>query len=49
MKIAIGWELGESLGLTSMRIIPEKLLKENFEFEAQTLEMCKKSLQDEYL
>ena len=42
MKIAIGWELGESLGLTSMRIIPEKLLKENFEFEAQTLEMCKK-------
>jgi len=25
-----------------MRIIPEKLLKENFEFEAQTLEMCKK-------
>jgi len=42
MKIAIGWELGESLGLTSMRIIPEKLLKENFEFEAQTLEMCEK-------
>ena len=42
MKIAIGLELGESLGLTSMRIIPEKLLKENFEFEAQTLEMCKK-------
>ena len=42
MKIAIGWESGESLGLTSMRIIPEKLLKENFEFEAQTLEMCEK-------
>ncbi len=42
MKIAIGWELGESLGLTSMRIIPEKLLKENFEFKDQSLEMCER-------
>ena len=46
MKIAIGWELGESLGLTSMRIIPEKLLKENFNFECQTLEMCKEEFVD---
>ena len=46
MKFAIGWELGESLGLTSMRIIPEKLLKESFDFECQTLEMCKKEFVD---
>ena len=46
MKFAIGWELGESLGLTSMRIIPEKLLKESFDFECQTLEMCKKEFLD---
>ena len=29
-----------------MRIIPEKLLKENFNFECQTLEMCKEEFVD---
>jgi NAD dependent epimerase/dehydratase family enzyme len=33
MKLAVGWELGESLGLNSIRAIPKKLLGAGFVFD----------------
>ena len=41
MRLAVGWELGEQLGLNSIRAIPKKLLKEGFEFQNTTLETMK--------
>ena len=38
---AVGWELGEQLGLNSIRAIPQKLLKEGFQFKNPTLETMK--------
>ena len=41
MRLAVGWELGEQLGLNSIRAIPKKLLREGFEFQNTTLETMK--------
>ena len=41
MRLAVGWELGEQLGLNSIRAIPQKLLKEGFQFKNPTLETMK--------
>ena len=41
MRLAVGWELGEQLGLNSIRAIPKKLLKEGFQFKNPTLETMK--------
>ena len=41
MRLAVGWELGEQLGLNSIRAIPQKLLKEGFQFKNPTLETLK--------
>jgi NAD dependent epimerase/dehydratase family enzyme len=47
MQLAVGWELGEQLGLNSIRAIPKKLLKEGFEFKNTTLETMKAEFTDE--
>ena len=44
MRLAVGWELGEQLGLNSIRAIPQKLLKEGFQFKNPTLETMKEDL-----
>ena len=41
MRLAVGWELGEQLGLNSIRAIPQKHLKEGFKFKNPTLETMK--------
>ncbi len=41
MRLAVGWELGEQLGLNSIRAIPKKLLVEGFEFQNAKLETMK--------
>ncbi len=45
MRLAVGWELGEQLGLNSIRAIPQKLLKEGFKFKNPTL----KTMKDDFI
>ena len=47
MQLAVGWELGEQLGLNSIRAIPKKLLKEGFEFQNTKLESMKAEFTNE--
>ena len=47
MRIAVGWELGEQLGLNSRRAIPKKLLEKGFVFKNTTLDTMKEDFINE--
>ena len=47
MRIAVGWELGEQLGLNSIRAIPKKLLEKGFVFKNTTLDTMKEDFINE--
>ena len=47
MRIVVGWELGEQLGLNSIRAIPKKLLEKGFVFKNTTLDTMKEDFINE--
>ena len=47
MQLTVGWELGQQLGLNSIRAIPKKLLKEGFKFQNTKLETMKAEFTNE--
>ena len=47
MRVAVGWELGEQLGLNSIRAIPKKLLEKGFVFKNTTLDTMKEDFINE--
>ena len=47
MRLAVGWELGEQLGLNSIRAIPKKLLEKGFVFKNTTLDTMKEDFINE--